>query len=431
MFYDTAKVYVKAGDGGDGCVSFRREKYVPEGGPNGGDGGRGGNIVFEVDEGLRTLVDFKYKRHYKAERGQHGQGKNMHGRDGEDLILRLPPGTVVKEGETGQPLADLVTPNSKIIIARGGRGGRGNARFLSNKQKAPLTREKGEQGEERWLVLELKLLADVGLLGLPNAGKSTLISRVSAAKPKIADYPFTTLTPNLGVVSLEEGQSFVMADIPGLIEGAHQGVGLGHDFLRHLERTRVLIHLVDLSNWEYEPIEAYETINKELALYSKELSEKPQIVAVNKIDLPNVQERFEEFKAYLPENTPLFPISAVTGAGVDELLFKVQEMLLEIGEPKLPQATGILWKETIFAPEKERFTITVEDGVFLVTGEEPERHVYMTDMESEESVRRLQWIFKKMGLDDALRKAGAKDGDEVQIGSLAFDFVEPYELEEE
>lgn len=431
MFYDTAKIYLKAGDGGDGCVSFRREKYVPEGGPNGGDGGRGGDIIFEVDEGLRTLVDFKYKRHYKAERGQHGQGKNMHGRDGEDLILRVPPGTLVKDGDTGQSLVDLVVPKSKTVVARGGRGGRGNARFLSNRQKAPLTREKGEQGEEKWLVLELKLLADVGLLGLPNAGKSTLIARVSAAKPKIADYPFTTLTPNLGVVSVEEGQSFVMADIPGLIEGAHEGVGLGHDFLKHLERTKVLIHLVDLSNWEYEPIRAFETINKELSLYSEELSKKPQVVAINKIDLPNAKEKLAEFKASLPKETPFFPISAVTGEGVETLLFKVQEMLLEIGEEEPVETTEVLWKETTYTPEKERFKISVEDGVYIVTGEEPERHVFMTDMENEEAVRRLQWIFQRIGLDDALRKAGAEDGDEVRIGSLTFDFVEPYDIEEE
>ncbi|MFA5535841.1 MAG: GTPase ObgE [Bacillota bacterium] len=431
MFFDTAKIYIKAGDGGDGCVSFRREKYVPEGGPNGGDGGRGGNIVFVVDEGLRTLVDFKYKRHYKAERGQHGQGKNRHGKDGEDLVLVLPPGTLVKDGDTGQILADLVLPGSKAILARGGRGGRGNARFLSNRQKAPLMREKGEPGEERWLELELKLLADVGLLGFPNAGKSTLIARVSAAKPKIADYPFTTLTPNLGVVSIEEGQSFVMADIPGLIEGAHQGVGLGHDFLKHLERTKLLIHLVDLGNWEHEPIRAFEAINQELALYSQELSNKPQLVAANKIDLPDGQKRFAEFKAQLPLETLLFPISAVTGEGIESLLYKVWEMLSEIREAEPAETDEPFWKETVYKPAKERFRIVIEDGTYVVSGDEPERHVFMTDMENEEAVRRLQWIFQKMGLDGALKEAGAKDGDEVKIGNLTFEFIEPSRLTEE
>jgi GTP-binding protein len=424
MFYDTAKIYLKAGDGGDGVVSFRREKYVPEGGPNGGDGGRGGNIEFIVDEGLRTLVDFKYKRHYKAGRGQHGQGKNMHGKSGEDLILRVPPGTLIKDADTGELLADLTMPGQRIIAARGGRGGRGNARFLSNKQRAPRIAEKGEPGEERWLQLELKLLADVGLLGFPNAGKSTLISRISAAKPKIADYPFTTLSPNLGVVSVEEGKSFVVADIPGLIEGAHQGVGLGHDFLRHLERTRVLIHVIDLNSLEQEPIEAFRIINRELELYSPELSKKPQVVAANKIDVPEAKERLASLIEAFGPDIPVFPISAVTGEGVRDLLYKVQAMLEEIGpvEPEIVPETA--WKETRYDPEKEPFTVTPEDGIYIVTGKEVERQVAMTDMANEEAVRRLARILRKMGVDDALREAGARDGDEVRIGDLIFDFVE-------
>ncbi|NLL17638.1 MAG: GTPase ObgE [Clostridia bacterium] len=424
MFYDTARIYVKAGDGGDGVVSFRREKYVPEGGPNGGDGGRGGNIEFIVDEGLRTLVDFKYKRHYKAGRGQHGQGKNMHGKSGEDLILRVPPGTLIKDADTGELLADLTVPGQRIIAARGGRGGRGNARFLSNKQRAPRIAEKGEPGEERWLQLELKLLADVGLLGFPNAGKSTLISRISAAKPKIADYPFTTLSPNLGVVSVEEGKSFVVADIPGLIEGAHQGVGLGHDFLRHLERTRVLIHVIDLSSFEQEPIDAFRIINRELELYSPELSKKPQVVAANKIDVPEAKERLASLIEALDPNIPVFPISAVTGEGVTDLLYKVQAMLEEIGPVEPETVPETAWKETRYDPEKEPFTVTPEDGIYIVTGKEVERQVAMTDMANEEAVRRLARILRKMGVDDALREAGARDGDEVRIGDLIFDFVE-------
>ncbi|HHW07687.1 MAG TPA: GTPase ObgE [Clostridia bacterium] len=430
MFYDTAKIYVKAGDGGDGVISFRREKYVPEGGPDGGDGGRGGNVVLIVDEGLRTLVDFKYKRHYKAERGQHGRGKNMHGRAGEDLIIRVPPGTVVKDADTGEVLADLIEPGAPVVVAQGGRGGRGNARFLSNKNKAPRMAEKGEPGEEKWLLLELKLLADVGLLGFPNAGKSTLISRISAARPKIADYPFTTLTPNLGVVNLEEGRSFVVADIPGLIEGAHQGAGLGHDFLRHLERTRVLIHLVDLANWEREPIEAYQIINRELELYSRELSRKPQIVAANKIDLPEARERLDGFVQALGPGVTVVPISAVTGEGVQELLHQVARLLEETGEPEPDQPPEVAFKETRYRGEEAPFTISLAEGVYVVSGKRVERLVAMTDLENDEAVRRLQWIFRKMGLDDALRQAGAKDGDEVRIGKLVFDFVEPGFVEE-
>lgn len=430
MFYDTAKIYVKAGDGGDGVISFRREKHVPEGGPDGGDGGKGGNVVFLVDEGLRTLVDFKYNRHYKAERGQHGRGKNMHGKGGEDLVIRVPPGTLVKDADTGEVLMDLIVPGTKVVVARGGRGGRGNARFLSNKHKAPRIAEKGEPGEERWLLLELKLLADVGLLGFPNAGKSTLISRISAAKPKIADYPFTTLTPNLGVVNLSEGNSFVVADIPGLIEGAHQGVGLGHDFLRHLERTRVLVHLVDLANWEYEPYEAYQIINRELELYSRELSQKPQIVAANKIDLPEAKERLEQLRQALEPDIPVFPISAVTGEGVQELLYKVANMLEEIGEVEPETYQEESFKETRYQGEQEPFTITAEDGIYIVRGAEVERQVAMTDLENEAAVRRLQRIFHRMGLDDALREAGARHGDEVRIGDLIFDFVEPGAVDE-
>ncbi|MGI6553421.1 MAG: GTPase ObgE [Bacillota bacterium] len=420
MFHDYAKIYVKAGDGGNGVISFRREKYVPEGGPDGGDGGRGGDVILLADEGLRTLVDFKYKRHYKAGRGHHGRGKKMHGRSGEDLVLRVPVGTLVKDADTGALLADLVRHGQREIIARGGRGGRGNARFLSNRVKVPRLAEKGEPGEEKWLQLELKLLADVGLLGLPNAGKSTFLARVSAAKPKIADYPFTTLSPNLGVVSLEEGKSFVVADIPGLIEGAHQGAGLGHDFLKHLDRTKILIHLVDLSSEERDPAEAFAVINRELNLYSRELGKKPQIIAANKMDLPVSRERLESFRQKIGESLEIFPISAVTGEGIVSLLERVNRFLEEL--PAQEPETDTFIRKTRYVPKEERFRIEVIDGIYFVKGREVEKHLAMTDLENEEAVRRFQKILEIMGVDDALRQAGAKTGDVVRIKDQEFEF---------
>ncbi|HBC91428.1 MAG TPA: GTPase ObgE, partial [Pelotomaculum sp.] len=287
MFFDKARIFVKGGDGGNGCVAMRREKYVPEGGPWGGDGGRGGDIVFQADKGLRTLVDFRYKRHYKAERGKHGEGKNRYGPSADDLVVRLPVGTVIRDDDTGELIADLVQNGQQVVVARGGRGGRGNAHFATPNNKAPKLAEKGEPGEERWLSLELKLLADVGLVGFPNAGKSTLISQVSAAKPKIADYPFTTITPNLGVVRVDDGRSFVVADIPGLIEGAHLGAGLGHEFLRHVERTRLLIHVLDTAGSEgRDPVEDFKVTNRELILYNPAIGSRPQVIVANKMDLP-------------------------------------------------------------------------------------------------------------------------------------------------
>lgn len=422
MFYDYAKIYVKAGDGGNGVVSFRREKYVPAGGPNGGDGGRGGDVILVADAGLRTLVDFKYKRHYKAERGEHGQGKNMHGKDGEDLIIKVPVGTIVRNAETGEVLSDIVRPGQQVVIAKGGRGGRGNARFMSNQNKAPRLAEKGEPGEELWITLELKLLADVGLVGLPNAGKSTLISRISAARPKIADYPFTTTIPNLGVVQIAD-QSFVVADIPGLIEGAHTGAGLGHDFLKHIERTRLIIHVVDVGNvYQRDPYQDFLAINRELELYNKDLAQKPQIIALNKIDLPGAQDNMQTFLERV-KGYEVFPISAVTGEGIEPLLYRVLELLEELAqaapEPELLENV----KVTKVLP-KERFHIEVEDGIFILTGKEIEKHFAMTDFENEESIRRFQNIMKKMGVDDALRAKGAKAGDVVRIKDLEFDFVD-------
>ncbi len=422
MFYDRAKVFVKGGDGGNGAVAFRREKYVPLGGPSGGDGGSGGSVIFIADEGLRTLVDFRYQRHYKADRGEHGQGKGMHGRGAEDLIIRIPVGTVIKDAETGEFIFDMVENGQQVVVAAGGRGGRGNARFATAANKAPRVSEKGEPGEERWVSLELKLLADVGLVGFPNAGKSTLISRVSAAKPKIADYPFTTLVPNLGVVSLADGESFVIADIPGLIEGAHQGAGLGHEFLRHIERTRVIIHVVDTAGSEgRDPVEDYVTINKELAAYNPVLAKRPQVVAANKMDVPEAEENLKSLKQHIGDETDLFAISAVTGDGLEPLMFKVAELLKTVG-PAEPIVTEDE-KVTRVVPA-ERFTVTKEDGVFDIKGKEIERHYAMTDFNNEDAVKRFLRILKVMGVDDELRQQGAQNGDTIRIGNLEFDFVD-------
>ncbi|NPA49137.1 MAG: GTPase ObgE [Thermodesulfobacteria bacterium] len=319
-FMDQAKIYVKAGDGGSGCVSFRREKYVPRGGPDGGDGGKGGDVVFVASSQLHTLYDFHHQTHFRAENGRPGMGKKMKGRDGRDLVLRVPVGTVVRDAETGEILYDFTEEGERFVVARGGRGGRGNARFATPTRQAPRFAEPGEPGEERWVVLELKLVADVGLVGPPNAGKSTLLSRITAARPKIADYPFTTLTPNLGVVKLSDERTFVVADIPGLIEGAHKGVGLGLDFLRHIERTRVLLYVLDASRGE-ECLKDFELIRRELAHYHPALLEKPSAVALNKIDLVADREKLALLRSYFEEKGfPVYLISAVTGEGIKELL---------------------------------------------------------------------------------------------------------------
>jgi len=422
MFYDKAKVYVKGGDGGNGAVAFRREKYVPLGGPSGGDGGRGGSIYFVADEGLRTLVDFRYQRHYKGERGEHGQGKGMHGKNAEDTLVRVPVGTVIKDSDTGEVLFDMTADGQRVIVADGGRGGRGNARFANAANKAPRVSENGEPGQERWVSLELKLLADVGLVGFPNAGKSTLISRISAAKPKIADYPFTTLVPNLGVVKMPDGDSLVAADIPGLIEGAHQGSGLGHEFLRHVERTRVLIHVVDMAGSEgRDPLEDFKAINRELAAYNPELAKRPQVMAANKMDLPGADDNISRIKPCLGEDIDVFPISAVTGQGVEQLMFKVAETLT-MAEPVKPILSE--GEKVTRVSAEPRFTVSREDDLFLISGKEIERHYAMTDFGNEDAVKRFLRIVKLMGIEDELRKQGAINGDTVRIGDLVFDFVD-------
>lgn len=422
MFIDRAKIYVKGGDGGNGVVAFRREKYVPRGGPSGGDGGKGGDVVLMVDSGLSTLMDFKYKVHYKAERGEHGQGSNKVGRSARDLIIRVPPGTVVKDPETGDVLADLVENGQTFIAARGGRGGRGNARFASSIHRAPDFAEKGEPGEERWILLELKLIADVGLIGFPNAGKSTLLSRMTSARPKIADYPFTTLSPNLGVVDLGtgEGRSFVVADIPGLIEGAHEGLGLGHEFLRHVERTRLLVHVIDAAGLENDPIEGFHVINRELREYSLKLSQKPQLIAANKMDLPQARENYERIEAaFKKEGFEVMPISGATGQGVKQLLLRIQQIL-----SKMPETVETEEIKEYTIREEEPFKISKGGQVFSVSGSLVERLVAMTDLENESAVKRLQRTFKKIGLDEALKKEGIKQGDSVKIGDVEFYYME-------
>ncbi|HEY8418254.1 MAG TPA: GTPase ObgE [Limnochordales bacterium] len=433
MFLDTARIYAKGGDGGHGAVSFRREKYVPAGGPDGGDGGRGGDVILQVDPGLWTLMDFKYRIHYRAQNGENGRGANMHGRSGEDLVVKVPPGTAVKDEATGEYIADLTEPGQTVVIARGGRGGRGNARFKTPVRQAPRFAEKGEPGEERWVILELRLIADVGLVGLPNAGKSTLLSRITAARPKIAPYPFTTLTPNLGVVSLGEGQSFVVADIPGLVEGAHAGVGLGHDFLRHVERTRVLIHVVDVSGLEgRDPVADFHTVNEELRLYRPELAERKQLVAANKLDLEEARRNLPAFQAAVSAlGYAVFPISAATGEGLDALVHAAWEALKDVPRPApVPvRAEGAALAERRRAPLSE-YTIRREGDELVVEGEGLSRLMARLDLNNEEAVRFLQKVFRDIGLNDALREQGVQPGDTVLVAGVEFEFLDEDEVDE-
>ncbi|MCC2928260.1 GTPase ObgE [Bacillus sp. LBG-1-113] len=428
MFVDQVKVYVKGGDGGNGMVAFRREKYVPKGGPAGGDGGKGGDVVFEVDEGLRTLMDFRYKKHFKAIRGEHGMSKNQHGRNAENMVIKVPPGTVVTDDDTKQVIADLTEHGQQAVIAMGGRGGRGNSRFATPANPAPQLSENGEPGKERYVVLELKVLADVGLVGFPSVGKSTLLSVVSSAKPKIADYHFTTLVPNLGMVETDDGRSFVMADLPGLIEGAHQGVGLGHQFLRHIERTRVIVHVIDMSGLEgRDPYEDYVTINQELSEYNLRLTERPQIIVANKMDMPQAAENLEGFKEKLKDDYPVFPVSAVTREGLRELLYEVANQLENTPEFPLYDEEELTQNRVMYTMENEEvpFNITREpDGVFVLSGDSLERLFKMTDFSRDESVKRFARQMRGMGVDEALRERGAKDGDIIRLLEFEFEFID-------
>ena len=435
MFLDTAKISVKAGRGGDGMVAFRREKYVPNGGPWGGDGGKGGSVIFKVNEGLRTLMDFRYNRNFKAKAGEKGMTKGMHGRGAEDLIVSLPPGTTVRDATTGKVITDLVEHDQEFVVARGGRGGRGNIRFSTPRNPAPEIAENGEPGEERELQLELKILADVGLVGFPSVGKSTLLSVVSAAKPKIGAYHFTTIVPNLGMVRTKSGDSFAMADLPGLIEGASQGVGLGTQFLRHIERTRVILHVIDMSASEgRDPYDDYVSINNELETYNLRLMERPQIIVANKMDMPDSEENLAAFKEKLAANYDefddmpmIFPISSLAHQGLENLMDATAELLANTEEFLLYDETDMQEDEAYYGfNEDERpFEITRDDdATWVLYGDKLEKLFVMTNMERDESIMKFARQLRGMGVDEALRERGAKDGDIVRIGNFEFEFVD-------
>jgi GTPase len=426
MFVDQVEVEVLAGNGGNGAATFRTEKFVPHGGPNGGDGGRGGSVVLEVDPHLSTLLDFRYQRQYKAPRGGDGQSKDMYGKDGQDLILKVPPGTVVYDRDTGELLADLTAPGGRAVVAKGGVGGRGNTHFANAVHQAPKFAEKGEPGEQRWLRLELKLLADVGLLGYPSVGKSTLIAAVSAARPKIAEYPFTTLVPNLGVVYVEPQKSFVMADLPGLIEGAHEGIGLGHQFLRHVERTRVLVHMLDVSGLSgRDPLEDFRIINRELLLYNPEMARLPQVVALNKIDVVADVAPVERLERTLRgEGHEVFRISAATRYGLEPLLYRLWDMIEEAraSTPIAPDTQVVHIKAERKADTRRWEVRRATSGEWLVEGKGMERMVAMTDLNNPYGVRRLQRSLERIGVDRKLKEMGVKDGDTVRIGAAEFNY---------
>lgn len=423
MFIDKAKIAVEAGDGGNGIASFRREKFVASGGPNGGDGGRGGNIVFIVDNNLNTLIDFRYRRKFKAARGDNGQKNNMYGRSAADTFVKVPSGTLVKDEETGQVIADLTEVGQTVIVAKGGRGGRGNSHFVSSTHQAPTFCEKGEPGEHRSVVLELKLLADVGLVGYPSVGKSSILASVSAAKPEIAAYHFTTLVPVLGVVSLQEGANFVLADIPGIIEGAHEGAGLGHEFLRHVERTKVLIHVLDISGQEgRDPIADFQQINKELKLYSEKLARRPQLIAANKMDLPEAQENIERVTAYLEkQGHEIFPVSAATGEGLQPLLWRAYQLLQDYVEEVDTSSETVVYQ----AKPADEITISrTDDGAFVVSGKGIEKLVAMINFDNDEGLRRFQLTWRRLGLDERLKERGIKEGNTVRISDMEFEYKE-------
>lgn len=417
-FVDKVKVYLKAGDGGNGCVSFRREKFVPKGGPDGGDGGDGGDIIIKASSSYNTLTHLAYNPHLRAENGEDGGSSNKKGRRGEDLIVYVPCGTIVKD-EEGDVVADLLREGSFFVAAKGGKGGKGNAHFKSSLNQAPTIRELGEKGEEKTLILELFLIADVGLVGFPNAGKSTFLARTTKAKPKIADYPFTTLKPNLGICFYKE-KSFVIADIPGLIEGASKGKGLGHEFLRHIERTKILLHLVDpLGYYDIDPIDSVKIIENELKEYSPKLLRKKRLIAVNKADLPQAKDVFERLKKRYKRD--VFLISSVTGLGIEKLLDRILKLLTLHKYEPLEESKSVEPTQRIVKVEKG-FEVEVKDGIFYVKGKNIERIVSITDLNNEESVKRMYNIFKKIGVVKELKKKGIKEGDTVIINNIEFDW---------
>lgn len=422
MFVDEVIIKVKAGNGGDGCTAFRREKYIPDGGPFGGNGGRGANIIFETDLGLRTLLDLRYQKLIKAPKGANGEGKNKNGKGASDVIIKVPLGTTVKDMDTGLIIADLTKKGDSVIVAKGGRGGRGNTAFATATNPAPNFSEHGEPGEEKTLKVELRLLADVGFVGMPSVGKSTILSKISASKPKIAAYHFTTLNPNLGVVKTIDGRTFVAADLPGLIKGASLGEGLGDKFLKHIQRTRVIAHIIDMSGLEgRDPLEDYETINKELKDFDEKLILKPQVIIANKMDLEGAKENLERFKEKY--NVPVYEVSAITNKGLDKVLVKIADELDNIKEEPL-FSDEAFESHVLYKFKKEQpFTITRDNDIYVVKGKEIEKLFHMTKFTDEGSIRFARKL-RKMGIDDKLLEMGAKYGDKVQIEDLIFEFKE-------
>ncbi len=419
MFVDEVELKVIAGAGGDGCTAFRREKYIPLGGPFGGNGGKGADIIFCVDTGLHTLLDLRYQKLIKGEKGENGKGKNQHGKKAEDVMIKVPQGTVITDSDTGLIIGDLKEKNSQVIVAHGGRGGRGNTAFKTQTNTAPNYSENGEPGEERFLKVELKMIADVGLVGFPSVGKSTIISMVSKAKPKIADYPFTTLSPNLGVVKARNGKSFVMADLPGLIEGAHNGEGLGDRFLRHIERTKVIAHVIDMSGTLRDPYQDYLTINHELEEFNPKLLKRPQIIIANKMDSEEALENLEKFKEKV--NTAVYPVCAVLQEGLDDAIDALADLVYQIEDEPLYEDEQMDSHVVYTFKQEEPFTITKENATWVISGKEIEKIFKMTKFTSYEAEMRFAKRLRKMGIDDKLKEAGAMNGDIVRI--LDFEFI--------
>ena len=424
IFIDRVKIFVKSGKGGDGSVSFRREKYIPNGGPDGGDGGDGGDLIFEVDSSMSTLYSFRNQKHYVATSGQPGSGKNCHGKDGEDLVLKVPKGTIIRDYESNKVIADLAQENSRYVLLSGGRGGQGNQHYATPTMQAPKYAQPGQPAKERWITLELKSIADVGLVGFPNVGKSTFLSRVSNAKPKIANYHFTTLTPNLGVVSLYD-DSFVVADIPGIIEGAAEGVGLGHEFLKHIERTKVLLHVVDVASTEgRNPLEDMEKIRLELEKYSSVLIEKPQLIAANKMDAAYDDTYLQEIKeVYEPLGIKVFPISAVSGQGIEDLLREIYNILQTLPKEVTEYESEI--DINLIEEEKEPIDIYIdEDGVYVVEGKQIDKMLGYTNLETEKGFAFFQNYIEEEGINTKLKELGITEGDTVRVGYLEFEYLE-------
>ena len=421
MFIDETEIKVIAGSGGDGCTAFRREKYVSMGGPFGGNGGNGSSIIFEVDTGLHTLIDLRYAKTIKGQKGENGSGKNQHGKNSEDVIVKVPQGTVITDKDTNLIIADLKEKDSRVVVAQGGRGGRGNTAFKTQNNPCPSFSENGEPGETKVLKIELKMLADVGLVGLPSVGKSTFLSKISKAKPKIADYHFTTLSPNLGVCKTIDNRSFVVADLPGLIEGAHEGLGLGDKFLRHIERTKVIAHIIDMSGIEgRDPLDDFKTINNELAKFSEKLSNKPMIVIANKMDMPNSEENLSNFIKNV--DCKVFTMSAINNEGIDEILVELANLLENTKDEPLYEETEYLSHVLYKFKKEEPYEITKEDDCFVIRGEQVERLFKMTKFGSEEGILRFAKTLRKMGIDDKLEKMGAVEGDIVKILDFSFEY---------